>query len=237
MDLPKISLCMVVYNTSNEVKHIIDFLKEHQLISQVVLVDQGSTEEHQKRFKEISDIYILTTNKGNADYDRQFCYSLSNGEFILAMDSDEWILEEDIQKIKNLFKYNFDVAWLKFKNRVTYDTQIVELDDLLGIDPHPRLWRKMVSIGGQPQPTMMWTSEAHQFPQILSEKQIFAEIEFQHNRLLVNVIKTHLRRGRNISPQAQENEKQFLRALIAKFTIEVKKQVSLNFPELKKYLG
>src|SRR3990167_2909886 len=95
-----ISLCIVVFNQSELAKKAIDSVKS--IVDEIVIVDQGSDPEHSVYYKEIADFYSLTTNKGNADYDRQFCYSLPSKEYILALDADEFLTEENLEKLKQL---------------------------------------------------------------------------------------------------------------------------------------
>ena len=239
-----ISLCMVVYNPGQLLIEAIDSVDE--IIDEIILVDQGSSEEESRLMitylngKQIggkSTFYHKTTNKGNADYDRQFCYSLASKEYILALDADETISEENLLKIKKLLSiYSPDCVWFLFKNTIFLDGVVVDLKDLLGDDPHPRLWKKDITVNGQPTPALLWPIEAHQYPNILSDRQIYANIFFDHNRSLENVIRTHLLRGKNISPQAREVEKKFIQAVLKKFGDEVKQKIIVNVPELEEYL-
>ena len=233
-----VSLCMVVYNHAELLAKAIESVSS--IIDEIVIVDQGSTEKliSDELLKEskIPIVYHKTTCKGNADYDRMFCYSLASKEFILAMDTDEIIPPETIAEIVKLFKYEFDVMWFLFTNYVYYNDKKIDIEDMLGSDPHPRLWRKIVTINGQPVSPIMWGMEAHQMPQIISEQIIFNNSKFIHTRSLVNVIKTHLQRGKNINPQALQMEKQFIKGLLIKFGDEIKKQMVALYPELQTYL-
>lgn len=231
----EISLCMVIYNQSELAQKAIESVRE--IVNEIIIVDQGSSDVESEVLKSLSDIYVRTTNKGNADYDRQFCYSLATKDYILALDADEIVETSEIEKIKSLLlTYDFDVVWFLFQNFIWFDNQKVNISDLLGDDPHPRLWKRQISISGRQVETLIWPYEAHKFPEINSGKQIFAESFFLHSRNLINVIKTHIHRGKNISPENQQLEKEFIRAILNKFSIEIKKRVSVLIPELSMYL-
>ncbi len=227
-----VSLCMVVYNTS--IKDTYESVKS--FIDELVVIDQNSSEEYAKEYKELSTVYIPTTNKGNADFDRQWCYSLAQKDFILAMDSDEIISPEDIEKLKEIADVDFECCWFNFKNLVSSNGITIDLKEFLGDDPHPRLWKKILIRDNQQIPTLVWGSEAHTFPQINTGKIVFSNSQFTHHRQLENIIRTHLRRGKNISPSAQGVEKQFVNKLLEKFGSDVRKVMLMKFPELSDYL-
>lgn len=230
-----ISLCMVVFNSSDLAERAIKSVRG--IIDEVVIVDQGSDEEHANRLKELADIYVCTTNKGNADYDRDFCYSLARKQYILAMDADEEFEGEQIKKfIPILIDYDIEAAWFLFKNVIQHEGVEFDIRDLLGDDPHPRFWKKMVQINGQAAPGISWPHEAHRFPAINTAKQAFLDVKFTHRRELANVVRTHLRRGKNIDGEAQRMEVKFVRDVLDKFGSKVESEMKLKFPELKDYL-
>jgi|SRR5882672_3212571 len=233
--MKEVSLCIVSYNNSDGVKAAIDSVRP--LIKDVVIVDQGSSSDESIKLKSLADVYMKTTNKGNADYDRQYCYALARSEYILAMDSDEVIETEEVVKLQTLInKYDFDVVWFLFQNFIKFQTFKVDLHDLLHDDPHPRLWKKRFGVNGSSVETMQWPHEAHRFPNINSPNQIFSQLKFNHTRELEIVLKTHIRRKNVVDGQAQQVEKNFIKAVMKKFDKEVVETVELHIPELKEYL-
>jgi glycosyltransferase involved in cell wall biosynthesis len=232
-----VSLAMVVYNSSDEVEKLIDHLVKQQIIDEVVIVDQGSDDIHSEKLELLADQYIKTTNKGNADYDRQFCYSLCTKDYILALDADEWIDEDNCIKLRKIMQeYEFDCVWLLFKNLISFDDKEIDIKEFLGDDPHPRFWRKITTINNQNIPTLIWPNEAHTFPQINTNKVIFGELFVLHSRKLENVVRTHIRRGKNIDEKNQMIEKGFIHAVIEKFGNDVKLKLQHSIPELTNYL-
>jgi glycosyltransferase involved in cell wall biosynthesis len=229
-----ISLCMVIWNSSELTERAIDSVKS--VIDEVVIVDQGSSEEHSKKLESLADVYIKLPNKGNADFDRQYCYSLARKDFILALDADEVITPENLELIKNIFKYKFEMVWFRFTNKVLFDGKEINLEKFLNEDPHPRLWKTVIQKNGQTISPIIWTAEAHKFPQILTDRIIYCEAKVDHIRELRDILKTHLHRGKNISPEARQVEKNFIRTVLNEFGLDVKKQVVNEFPELLEYL-
>ena len=231
-----VSLCMVVYNDSARVENLVLHMRKH-LVDEVVIIDQSSSYEHSEKLKEIADVYFLTRNKGNADYDRNLCYSLASKDYIIAMDGDEFLEEEEIEKLKKLHKdYSPELVWFLFNNLITHGDKEINIKDILGDDPHPRFWKREVVVAGNKIPCVLWPIEAHQFPKINTNKIVFSQVWFKHSRFLENVIRTHVSRGKNINPQAQEMEKRFIHAVLSRFDQQIIKEIKEIIPELKEYL-
>ncbi len=229
-----ISLCMIIWNSSDLAKRAVDSVRD--IVDEIVIVDQGSDDVHSHVLESLADTYIKVSNKGNADFDRQYCYSLARKEFILALDADEFITPENLELIKTIFKYNFELVWFRFTNKVVHDDKEINLEKFLNDDPHPRLWKTTIQKNGQVISPIIWTAEAHKFPQILTDRIIYSEAKVDHIRQLRDILKTHLHRGKNISPEAQQVEKNFIRTVLNEFGLEVKKQVVNELPELLEYL-
>lgn len=230
-----VSLCMVVYNSADLAEKAIASVRQY--VDDVVIVDQGSDEENSTKLKSLSTYYCKTTNKGNADYDRMYCYALAPSDFILALDADESVPADTIANLeRNLNSFEFDICWFLFDNWVSYDGIRVNLSDMLKDDPHPRFWRKIINIGGKVTPPIIWSVEAHTMPRMLSDRQIFSQSRFTHDRNLDQLVRTHLHRGQGINPQAQQLEKSFVQTVLNKFPDKVKTQMNFIFPELKNYL-
>lgn len=231
-----VSLCMVVWNSSDLVERAIESVKD--IVDEIVIVDQGSDPEHSKKLKALANVYDKTTNKGNADYDRQYCYALATKDLILAMDADEIVPPETKVALATHIKdWEFDVCWFLFQNIVTINQREMDLQDMLGVDPHPRLWKRVIDgPNGQKISPVIWPTEAHQMPQIPTPFQFFSGSKFLHKRRLEDLITTHLHRRHNISEQAVGVERNFLRGVMNKLDFAEKKQLNEQFPELPNYL-
>lgn len=179
------------------------------LATEVVLVYQGSDEEVYAKLQSLSDFCWKTTAKGNADPDRNFAYSLATQQWVLSMDDDEWLPEDTRQFIGRIIMSKSDVIWFKFKNLING----VDMKEILGDDPHPRLWRRMEGL-------IQWPTQAHQFPQIASPNQFFTANPFMHDRQFEDILKRHEARVKVIDPQNQELEKRFIAAVKSKLGIK-----------------
>ena len=229
-----VSLCMVVYNSSDLCENAIKSVQH--VVDEIVIVDQGSDVIHAEKLKKLANTYYRTTNKGNGDYDRQYCYALATKDYVLALDADESFEQEELDKFADLKDYNFDIVWFLFHNLIYRQNKEIDIKELLGDDPHPRFWKRKVNIGGRESSPIMWPHTAHTFPQIGSERQIFSNIFITHRRELGDVVKTHIHRKKNIDKRNQDIEKNFVRAVLQKFPKETVIEINKQFPELKSYL-
>lgn len=172
------------------------------IVSEVVIVAQTRDEEALAKCRNLSDFCVKTTPKGNADPDRNYAYSLASQPWVLSMDDDEWLPEDTKRFVSRIILSSSDVVWFKFCNLI----DSVDVRDILGDDPHPRLWRNV-------QGLIKWPTAAHQFPEIASPKQYFTANTFMHDRAYDDIIRRHEERVKVIDPQNQELEKRFIAAV------------------------
>jgi glycosyltransferase involved in cell wall biosynthesis len=174
-------------------------------VGEKVIIYQGTDEEKAAKLNLLSDFLFQTTPKGNADLDRNWAYSLASGEFILSLDDDEWVPPETCKYISRIVKSPVDVVWFKFKNLVDN----IDIADILGDDPHPRLWRNR-------QGLISWPETAHTFPQINSPMQIFTKNEIVHDRDFQPMFERHEKRSKMMDGGNIDLEKRFIAAVKAK---------------------
>lgn len=172
------------------------------LVDEVVLVYQGRDQNIYSEIQGMSDFSIMVAPKGNADPDRNFAYELASKEWILALDDDEYLSKDAARFIAQIIMSPADVVWFRFVNLIDG----VDMIDVLGDDPHPRLWRKR-------QGLMIWPDKAHTFPQINSGMQYFTKNPIMHDRKYDDVVARHEARGKVVDPQNAEIEKSFLNAV------------------------
>jgi len=176
------------------------------LTEEVVIVYQGRDQQVYDKIQSMATFSIMTTPKGNADPDRNWAYELASGEWILALDDDEHIDDATAAFIARITLSKADVVWFKFKNYIDG----VDIQDILGDDPHPRLWRKR-------QGLILWPSEAHTFPQINSEMQYFTqEACIMHDREYKDVLARHEGRMKVINQGNRELEERFISSVKSK---------------------
>ena len=174
-------------------------------VSQVVICDQDSTDGSFEIAKSVADIVVKRKAKGYADPDRQFAYNLADQEWILALDPDERVSADLINALPHLINdvgKDIDIFWIPFTNLVDG----INIQSILGEDPHPRLWRAGV---------LQWPAVAHTFPKWLSCRHLWLkrELNIIHSRTWEGIRKSHAIRGPEVSPQAREQERNFLQAV------------------------
>lgn len=196
-----ISLVIVTDGTRlANLRRAIDSVKP--VINETVIVYQGNDETVFKELTSLSDYCSQTTPKGNADPDRNFAYGLATQEWILALDDDEWVSPELLEKIPRILMTSADVVWFKFRNLVDG----VNIKEILGEDPHPRLWRNKPNV-------IVWPDKAHTFPQINSPLQYFCSQEIVHDRSYDELFARHQKRVPTMDQQNIQLETNFINAL------------------------
>lgn len=110
-----ISLCMIVKNEEDVLKRCLDSV--NSIVDEIIIVDTGSSDNTKKIAKEFTDkIYHF---KWIDDFSkaRNYAFSKATKEYILWLDADDVILEEDIELMKNLkkdLKKNVDIVMMKY---------------------------------------------------------------------------------------------------------------------------
>lgn len=110
-----ISLCMIVKNEEEVIGRCLDSIKD--IVDEIIIVDTGSTD----KTKEISRKY---TNKifdfkwvNDFSKARNFSFSKATKEYIMWLDADDVILEEDkkkLKELKNTLDNSVDIVMLKY---------------------------------------------------------------------------------------------------------------------------
>jgi len=203
MDNQGITLCMVVRNAEDRLTDLLP--RVAPLVDEIVVVDQQSTDRTVKVLEKHGARVVSSTPKGYADPDRDYCYSLATQDWILAMDPDETLDADLNANIREMVKDpNIDLYWFLFENTI----DDVDISHILGPDPHPRLWRRLLPDG---TPNVRWPAQAHTLPAIASSRVCYVEKgRFIHARTMEEVRKSHEDRATVVDPKALAEEKKFL---------------------------
>jgi hypothetical protein len=172
------------------------------VISEVILLGQTRNAKTFREFAALADFAEQVTPKGNADPDRDYAYSLATKDWILALDDDEHLPSDTVDYIGRIILSKADCVWFNFQNLVDG----VDIHDILGDDPHPRLWRRAPGL-------IQWPPQAHTFPQINSPRQIFTKNTVIHDRKFEDLEARQNARGEVIDPQMRELQMRFLAAV------------------------
>jgi len=169
------------------------------IISEALIIYQGSDSATYAEIQKIADMAVQTTPKGNADPDRNFAYSIVSGDWTLALDDDEYMPEETKQFTAQIMESKVDVVWYDFKNLVDG----VDIKDILGPDPHPRLFRKREGL-------INWPAQAHTYPQITSPMQYMTSKFIVHDRKFDELVARHEKRVKMMDQGNIDLEKRFI---------------------------
>lgn len=200
-----ISLVVVTDGTRlDSLRRAVDSAKP--IVKETVIVYQGYDDAVLAELNKLSDFCVSVSYKGNADPDRNYAYTLVSQDWVLALDDDEYLPAETQEFVARIVNSPVDVVWFNFDNRIDG----VDMSDILGPDPHPRLWRKRDGL-------IAWPDRAHTFPQINSELQYFSsDCKIVHDRKYEDVLSRHESRVTAIDPQMADVERRFITAVKSK---------------------
>ena len=207
MEKLPISLCIIVHNAGKKLEELID--KHKDLVSEVIVLDQGSTDETAEIGKAKADFYVRRSHKGFCEPDREYCFDLAKQPYILNLDDDEELSEEGKKVLEKLVQSRGDVFFFKRKNFVDG----VDLEELMGDDIQPRLWKKGA---------LRWGERLHEYPEpAMGLKVFFLKEHINHFRTLEGLKKSNLSRNQVADPENEQKQINFV-AAVEKYVAEKK---------------
>lgn len=116
-NLLKLSIVMSIYNAENYLEESLkSILKQVDASDEVILINDGSTDSSLEICKIYKEMYyqknIIIINKKNEGVSiaRNYGLKISNGDYILWIDADDWVSNEYINEIKKcIIETNADV--------------------------------------------------------------------------------------------------------------------------------
>lgn len=128
--MPKISVIVPVYNTGKYVKRCLDSLINQTIRDEIeiIVVNDGSTDNSEEIIKQYKQVkYYAKENEGLAKT-RNYGIEKASSEYVMFVDSDDYIDESLIEKVKPYIDRNVDI--IKFKlQKVDENGKIVEKID------------------------------------------------------------------------------------------------------------
>ena len=109
-----ISLCMIVKNEEKNLSQLLPTIKEY--VDEIIIVDTGSADNTKEIAKKHTNKIFDFEWTQDFSEARNFSISKATKEWILILDADERISEEDLKKIK-LLTQNKEVTAYKFEQR------------------------------------------------------------------------------------------------------------------------
>jgi glycosyltransferase involved in cell wall biosynthesis len=191
MSLP-ISLVAIVRNAGGRVKALIE--KHRDVVSEVIIVDQMSTDGTYEEALQYADKVFRKRNKGTADPDRNWAFSLASQPYVLYLDDDEYLTDEAKQVLPHVLATDGDVFWLKRQNFVDG----VSIEEIMGDDIQCRLFK----CGA-----VRFPDEIHRYPeQAVNTKVFYLDVAIRHDRTFAQLVKSN--KAREVIASKEDIEKQ-----------------------------
>lgn len=176
MKLP-ISLVTVVRNASGRLKTLIEAHRD--LVSEVVVVDQGSTDGTYEEAVSLANKVFRKRCKGTSDPDRNWAFSLASQPYVLYLDDDEVLTDEAKAALPSVIATGGDVFWLNRDNFIDG----VDVKEIMGTDPQCRLFKKGA---------VRFPDRIHSFPEpAIDTKVFFLNVAIRHDRTWEQVVKAN----------------------------------------------
>lgn len=192
-----ITLVIIAHNAADKLKAVVEHHRPY--VSEVVICDQGSTDNTYEVASEIADLVVKRRCKGYSDPDRDWAYSIGNQPYILAMDDDEFLSQEALDALPDLIGAGIEAIWFKRANFVDE----INISPSFGDDPQCRLWKRG---------TIFWPSQMHTFPSVKGPTAtvLFSNLWMNHYRTLEGLKKANYSRNSVAPPQIREMQDLFV---------------------------
>lgn len=136
MEKLPISLIAVVHNAEADLQRLIE--SHRDVVSEVVIVDQGSTDTTYAIACKYADKVFKRRCKGVSDPDRNWAFMLGSQPYVLYLDSDEHLSPETKALLPAFVAGDFDIVWFKRQNLVNG----VDIKEICGEDIQSRLFKQ-----------------------------------------------------------------------------------------------
>lgn len=128
--MAKISAIVPVYNTEKYIKRCLDSLVNQTIKDEmeIIVVNDGSTDNSEEIIKQYKQVKYYTKENEGLAKTRNFGIKKANSEYVMFVDSDDYIEENFIEKIKPYIDRNIDI--IKFKlQKIDENGKILEKID------------------------------------------------------------------------------------------------------------
>ena len=110
-----VSLCMIVKNEEETLSVCLNSVKA--FVDEIVIVDTGSTDRTKEVAKQFTDLVYDFTWIDDFSAARNFAFSKGSCDYLMWLDADDIILEEDLNKLlslKETLASDVDVVMMKY---------------------------------------------------------------------------------------------------------------------------
>ena len=199
MEKLPISLCILVHNSGENLRKVVE--KHRPFVKEVIVLDQGSTDNTGKIAEEVADLVLKRRHKGYCEPDREYLFSCAKEPYILNLDDDEFLSDAAIENLPSVLKSDGDIFWFHRKNLVDG----VDISPIMGNDPQPRLWK---------QGALRWGDKIHVYPEApVNAKIFFLDVEIIHDRTLEGLKKANIARNRFVDDEMTKKQLLFIGAV------------------------
>ena len=199
-----ITLCTVMRNAGERLEKLVNHCRKY--VSEVILIDQSSTDGSWEKAQELADVAIKRTNKGAADPDRNFAFELASQEWVLYLDDDEYLDAKLVKALPELLAdKDVDIYWIKTINLVDG----VNINEIFGPgeDPHPRIFRR-----GKLFYEDQKTNLDHTYPKVIGEARVaYVNHYLVHDREMKKLVESNKRRNKIATPEQQKMQDDFIK--------------------------
>lgn len=95
-----LSVCFIVKNESDKIENLLLVVKK--FADEIVVVDTGSTDGTTEISKKHADVFAEFKWVNDFSAARNYAFSLANGKYLMWLDADDAITDENVEKIKRL---------------------------------------------------------------------------------------------------------------------------------------
>lgn len=187
-----ITLCCVVRNANGRLRKLIE--NHRDVVSEVIVIDQCSTDGTYEEALELADFVIQRRNKGTADPDRNFCFNLASNDYVLYLDDDEALTDETKNLLPAIIEADADAYWFRRENFVDG----IDIQQIVGEDPQCRLFKKGA---------VRFPSRIHKYPEAAVDIKVFyLNCAIRHDRAYDQLVKSN--RAREVIANTEEKKLQ-----------------------------
>lgn len=199
MEKLPITLVSIVHNAGGRLKQLIE--KHREVVSEVIIVDQYSTDGTYEEALKLADRVYRKRKKGTSDPDRDWAFSLANNPFVLYLDDDEYLTEEAIALLPDILRTGGEAFWFQRANFVDG----VNIQELAGTDEQCRLFRKGA---------VRFPDQIHTYPKPANDISVFyLDVKINHERTLDQLKRANKAREVVASDSSLKLQKDFLARL------------------------
>jgi glycosyltransferase involved in cell wall biosynthesis len=150
----KVSVIVPIYKVESYLKRCIEsILKQTYKQLEIILVDDGSPDScgdiAEQYAKEDSRIKVLHKENGGLSDARNFGMKYVNGEYVIFVDSDDWLAPNLVEKlIKAMIKYQADLVQTAFyyahDDYLQFDNRVYNVEESPAVFDNQTLMKELV---------------------------------------------------------------------------------------------